>query len=617
MAVNLSMLAGAGAQFFDNNGDPLTGGKLYTYAAGTTTPLAAYTTSAGNVAHANPIILDAAGRTPSGGEIWLTDAVDYKFVLATGTDVVLGTFDNVAGNGSGIFASLASSSGSSLVGFLQSGAGAVARTVQSKLREVVSVKDFGAVGDGVANDTAAIQAAINYGIAANAKVIIPSGDYLVDMVQVKDAVYDFTLHCENAFLIGTATTARLGVIDVVNCVDFHMTGSWHFISNDNANYDAGLYIRAQAGTSQATSRVNVYNPTFRNFKVGMAVGSYNIDFQCSEINVFGANFFKCPIAVYNGGSQTGTSYNGCNLVSEINNAFVGSVCRAIWIEGGFVTVVGGSVVNAESTTGQTILFNPASSALYGNPYGIVRIAGSHIETASQMAVIANNRSLSAPTSDMSNLTITAAGGFVSSGIATQDFIFIGDATFAGYVQVTDCNFYSNAPRTQYNVSSASSLAKIKTDKASFNKNFMGWLNGVSGGKLLHDQELIVDAYGINATLPSGESVLKFLNAGASTLRYGAYYSTSTGLFTVPGGGLKYLNVRAFILGGSTPTGDIYVKLNGNIVRFGRYSSGIGEIDATLQNLSAGDTVGVYINQGSGNAFDNGVYQSLKIVASTQ
>jgi hypothetical protein len=49
MTVNLSPFANPGAQFFDDNGDPLTGGKVYTYAAGTTTPLATYTTSTGAV----------------------------------------------------------------------------------------------------------------------------------------------------------------------------------------------------------------------------------------------------------------------------------------------------------------------------------------------------------------------------------------------------------------------------------------------------------------------------------------------------------------------------------------------------------------------------------------
>lgn len=79
-------------QFIDANGAPLAGGKLYTYAAGTTTPLATYTTNAGNIANANPVILDSAGRA----SVWLASGM-YKFVLKDSTDVLSYTTDNIAG----------------------------------------------------------------------------------------------------------------------------------------------------------------------------------------------------------------------------------------------------------------------------------------------------------------------------------------------------------------------------------------------------------------------------------------------------------------------------------------------------------------------------------------
>lgn len=255
MAVVISPFAGVGTQFFDSNGDPLSGGKIYTYLAGTTTPLATYTSSAGTTPLANPIILDAAGRVAT-GEIWLSDGFMYKFVLKDANDVTIATYDNVPGinasyvnytisqeiqtatagqtvftlttmqyqpgtNNLSVFvdginqygpgaqyaytetspsvvtfntglnlgeevkfttAQLNSSSAadSTQISYTAPYSTAVATNVNAKLGQYVSVKDFGAVGNGTVDDTAAIQAAIDavktsYGAA----VYFPPGRYKI------------------------------------------------------------------------------------------------------------------------------------------------------------------------------------------------------------------------------------------------------------------------------------------------------------------------------------------------------------------------------------------------------------------------------------------------------
>jgi len=95
MTVNLSPVAGAGWQFFTDTGTVLSGGLLYTYAAGTTLPATTYQDSAGLVPSANPIVLDSAGRVS--GEVWLTSGTSYKLVLKTSVGVTIWTMDNLLG----------------------------------------------------------------------------------------------------------------------------------------------------------------------------------------------------------------------------------------------------------------------------------------------------------------------------------------------------------------------------------------------------------------------------------------------------------------------------------------------------------------------------------------
>lgn len=87
-------------QFFDSAGHELSGGLLFTYAAGTTTKTNTYTDNTGGTPNADPIILNTRGETPSG--VWLPSSQCYKYVLSPSTDTdpptnAIWTVDGICG----------------------------------------------------------------------------------------------------------------------------------------------------------------------------------------------------------------------------------------------------------------------------------------------------------------------------------------------------------------------------------------------------------------------------------------------------------------------------------------------------------------------------------------
>lgn len=303
MAVSLSPLAGAGWQFFDNNGIPLAGGLLYTYAAGTSTPLATYTTISGNVLNSNPIVLDSAGRVPS--EIWITVGYGYKFVLQNASAVQIATWDNIPSNASSPFANDASSisyeqgnsvtAGSFIVGqsylitsigttnfvaigassntvgvyFTATGVGSgtgtaqTSRSVQNKLQEIVSVKDFGAKGDGTTDDTAAIQAALNAGAI---EVVFPSGTYKTTGVSVGSSSTLAGIRFISGSQILLATGSNRIALDIQKQV-FSIWGTADVKSNGTAS-DGNNTIGIRCGTtSQGLGYCRIEAIRFENFSL--------------------------------------------------------------------------------------------------------------------------------------------------------------------------------------------------------------------------------------------------------------------------------------------------------------------------------------------------------------
>lgn len=341
MAVNLSPIGGVAAQFFDNSGNVLSGGKIFTYAAGTTTPQATYTSSSGATPLANPIILDAAGRVPT-GEIWLTDGSQYKFIIKTSTDVQIGSYDNIVGinsnfvnytnsqefqtatagqtvftlttmayqpgtNSLSVFvdgvnqygpgalyayqetsstvvtftsglhvgadvkfttsAINASAAGDAeQVSYVPPFTGSVATNVEAKLAQTVSVKDFGAIGNGVTNDASAFQKALEVG-ASN--VYVPTGTYAISSNVNATLISDVVLYGPGKIQYTGATNNVLPFL-AVETAGFSFSVDGLSFNGDN-KVSTGLRVYNTAAVVLDTlPNCTINNCTFYNFRMNVA-----------------------------------------------------------------------------------------------------------------------------------------------------------------------------------------------------------------------------------------------------------------------------------------------------------------------------------------------------------
>ena len=149
----------------DLNWDTLIGGQIFTYAAGTLTPKVTYQDAELTLANTNPTAANSHGETAMYGE------GAYRMILKDAAGNIIWDRNNIVSPSTSVqvaiteFSALLSAiSGSALVGWAQTGIGAIKRTVQSKLRDgFVTPEDFGAVGDGVSDDYEAITRAFATG----------------------------------------------------------------------------------------------------------------------------------------------------------------------------------------------------------------------------------------------------------------------------------------------------------------------------------------------------------------------------------------------------------------------------------------------------------------------
>jgi hypothetical protein len=242
--------------FTDIDGQPLEDGYIFIGVANLApigNPISVYWDAALTIAAAQPIRTRGGYPINSGTPARLYVNSDYSILVQNRngsvvysapaaterlSDVIIGGIDSTD------------------VSFLQSGSGAVTRTVQAKLRESVSVKDFGATGDGVTDDTAAIVLAL----AASKSVYFPAGTYLCSSIV-------FNVSGKSGRNIqGASTTETIFKATVSATNFFQITGNYNQF-NTFENFSIDMSLMTNAGTSRGLYLKQTFGNSFRNVNV--------------------------------------------------------------------------------------------------------------------------------------------------------------------------------------------------------------------------------------------------------------------------------------------------------------------------------------------------------------
>ncbi len=311
--------------------------SFYTVSAGvkTTTLATLYSGLTGTTTLTNPQTLDSDGKfqqpvyvdapviaTVSGLSIADHDTGIVQAVLSASS------LNDVYSE----FASTAIGKGSALIGFLPSGTGAAAITVQDKLREVVSVKDFGALGDGSNDDTAEIQAAIDYaetlagsGTNRGAVVYFPPGQYLVtapltittSRVALRGAGSFQSQLVRNADYGNTITvlSQTAGTLNILERVEISGLSLYHDVSGAIAMTD--VHVLVAAVTHLRLRDIDINNGAYGISLYGCVDAEI---YGCDVIgtNTSGANNATVGIGLYDAASSGYALGSAVSLPTQIS-----------------------------------------------------------------------------------------------------------------------------------------------------------------------------------------------------------------------------------------------------------------------------------------------------------
>lgn len=320
----------------------------------------------------------------------------------------------------------------SQVSFIQAGTGAVTRNIQDKARESVSVKDFGAVGDGTTNDTAAIQAALTYMSSTGNNVLLPPGIYLSDPFSIFSTAY---------------------------------AGQASFIGNDRER----CVIKRK--TPGASSFVTYGSATSTSYMSGIGFSGITIDGgpktngpAFEGFDIVRSQFENCR---FTGGSVA------CKLNGGISVTFTGCLFdnanRGLSIDK-FTSLAGGGWPNAIRIYGGEIVDNAEYGIWFDNGRMLL-VDGPDIEGNGTTLAAANGGIYIGPNVG-AEVSVTDP---VSIGLVARSCWFEANSGVADLVlnsglnSVSDSNFFSQSTKVTYDIQINGGKYCLRNVNCSFNK----------------------------------------------------------------------------------------------------------------------------------------------------
>lgn len=422
---------------------------------------------------------------------------------------------------------LANNSGASVVGYTQGASGASDRTVQNKLQESVSVKDFGAVGDGVTDDSTAIQAALDAVHAAGGgQLFFPAGTYTINS--------NLTVG-DNTHIIGAARWATRLYLGNTNLI--HFSGDYSkieyceiFKDQSNGNYlVAGVLNNSDPAQGRFTW-VNACKfdcnsmPSFVNHA---QIGNYksfdikvtNCSFQAPHLAFITKYFssqrvtFTDNIVSLKVGDNTSAELVKIEAVYE---AFINN--NTFYSEGTTASSNLLSLLTLESGSYQTIVSNNKFVNDYG--YGI-RVENADSPTFPARECIIENNTFE---SDITNAYCIFSGNTATTKLSVNNNSFFGKTTLYADKSSYDSNFF-------YGVGDTSNTGVIlRGDDISFKNNtvtgFQYGLQLASTSTALMDNLNISNNYFIGQDNDAVQ--LKYLNEYSSFTNNTVIHETSNG-----------------------------------------------------------------------------------------